>query len=194
MSTPTGPGQNVKARENEAPVVVGGAAVIWKLLTQSGKADDLKELTKAKSQDEALGLLATSVATLALEGGLTKDLDKKLHDNYRGTIDKYVTDPTANKILNGLGDIFGEKVASVVVAAAIGNLTTVIQDVRRDPALAAQMKSDPVGFGKAVLERTSQTMPKAIATAFVTTKVEDIPVIGFFSFLIAPWVAKKLLG
>jgi hypothetical protein len=175
-------------------VGVGTADILWKLLSQSGKADDLKELTKAKSQDEALGTLVSSVAVLAVEGTGVKNLDKQLHDNYKGTIDKYVTDPTANKILTGVGNIFGDKVASVLISAALGDLATIVQDVRRDPAMQAQMKDDPAAFGKAVLARAGNNLPKDVASAFVTTKIKDIPVIGWFSFLIAPFVVKHVLG
>jgi hypothetical protein len=174
--------------------VIGSAQIIWRLLTQSGKAEDIKSLTKAKSQDEALGTLVSSVAVLGLGGTGVRDLDKQLHDNFKGTIDKYVTDPTANKVLTGVGNIFGDRLASVLIAAALGNLTTVIQDVRRDPALSAQMTSDPAAFGMAVLARSGQSLPKDLASAFITSKIQDIPVIGWFAFMIAPFLVKKLMG
>lgn len=185
------PQQPIKATgDHDVQTGVGVAAILWKLLTQSGKAEDLKSLTKAQSQDEALGLLTASVAQLAISGTGVKNLDKQLHDNYKGTIDKFVTNPTANKILTGVGNIFGDQLASVLISAAIGDLATVVQDVRRDPALASQMKDDPAAFGKEVLKRAGTNLPKDLASAFITSKVKDIPVLGWFSFLIAPMIVK----
>lgn len=162
-------------------------------LDKMGVAAAFEKALNANSSDEVVAAISGGLAQLAVERTGIGDFDKKLHDNFRGTITENVKNETAQKALLAMADIFGDKVASEMVAAGVGAVTGTAVELVKDEKFRTMYKADPKAFGLEVAKRGGKNFAIALGGAFATAKAEELLPAGF------KWLAhlgfiQKLLG
>lgn len=187
--TPTAP---VKAAD--APKEDPGALTkMGEFLKKTGIGDQLQKAINADSSDEVIAALTAGVAQLAIERTGVKDFDKKLHENYKGTIEEHVKNETAKKVLLTLGEIFGDKVASNMISAGIGAVAGTTAELLKDEKFREMYKSDPKAFGLELAKRSGKNFGVALLAAWGTAKLEEILPAGF-KWLAQLGFVRKLFG
>lgn len=186
----------VKAAETpkEQP---GALASIGQFLETSGVTKKISEAINAKSSDEVVAAVTAGVAQLIVERTRVGDLDKKLHDDYKGTITAHVKNATAQKALLVLGEVFGDKVASNLVSAGIGSLSGTMMDLVKDDQFRKMYSEDPKAFGLELAKRGGKNFGIALAAAWGTAKLEEWLPAGFKWLAEVPFISsilKKLSG
>lgn len=192
----TAPAAPVKAAEvpKEQP---GALAAIGQFLETSGVSKKMSDALNAKSSDEVVAALSGGIAQLIVERTRIGDLDKKLHDDYKGTITAHVSNPTAQKALLVLGEVLGDKVASNLVSAGVGSLTGTAVELAKDEKFRAMYKEDPKQFGLELAKRGGKNFAVALAAAWGTAKLEEWLPAGFKWLANVPFISnilKKLSG
>jgi hypothetical protein len=162
-------------------------------LDKMGVASAFEKALNANSSDEVVAAISGGLAELAVERTGIGDFDKKLHDDFRGTITANVKNETAQKALLAMADIFGDKVASEMVSAGVGAVAGTTVELVKDEKFRALYKSDPKAFGLEVAKRGGKNFAIALGGAFATAKAEELLPAGF------KWLAhldfvQKLLG
>ncbi|MDB5099592.1 MAG: hypothetical protein JWM80_4013 [Cyanobacteria bacterium RYN_339] len=184
----TKPTANAPTKAADAPTTEAGN---W--LEKMGVAGAFEKALNAGSSDEVVAAISGGLAQLAVERTAIGDFDKKLHDDFRGTITKNVSNETAQKALLAMADIFGDKVASEMVAAGVGAVTGTAVELIKDEKFRGLYKSDPKAFGLEVAKRGGKNFAVALGGAFATAKAEELLPAGL------KWLAhisfiQKLLG
>lgn len=103
-----------------------------------------------------------------------KDLDQKLQQDFKGTINTYVKNETAKKVMLALGDKLGNKAASNVISAGVAAVTGTTIRVIKDDDLRALSQTDKISFGKEILKDAGKDFLIGLATAWVTGNVSDL--------------------
>jgi hypothetical protein len=160
----------------------GALQKMGEFLEKTGVSKKLQDAINAKSSDEVVAALTGGVAQLIVERTGVKDFDKKLHDDYKGTITAHVKNETAQKVLLTLGDVFGDKVASNMISAGMGALTGTTVELLKDEKFRELYKTDPGKFGLELAKRGGKNFGVALLAAFATAKAEES----------MPWILKFL--
>ena len=171
----------------------GALKKMGEFLDKTGVADALKKAINAESSDEVVAALTGGVAQLIVERTGVKDFDKKLHDDYKGTINTHVKNETAKKVLLALGEVFGDKVASNMISAGMGALTGTTVELLKDEKFRELYKSDPKKFGLELAKRGGKNFGIALLAAWGTAKLEEALPAGLKWLAQIPFV-RKLLG
>jgi hypothetical protein len=171
----------------------GAIKKMGEFLDKTGAADALKKAINAESSDEVIAALTGGVAQLVIERTLTKDLDKKLHEDYKGTINAHVKNETAKKALLALGEVFGDKVASNMISAGIGALAGTTTELLKDEKFRELYKSDPKAFGLELAKRGGKNFGVALLAAWGTAKLEEVLPAGL-KWLAQLSFVRKLFG
>ncbi len=182
----------------EAPKEQPGAlAAIGSFLETSGVSKKIGEAINAKHSDEVVAAVTAGVAQLIVERTRVGDLDKKLHEDYKGTITKHVSNETAQKALLVLGEIFGDKVASNLVSAGIGSLSGTMMELVKDEQFKKLYTEDKKAFGLELAKRGGKNFGVALAAAWGTAKLEEWLPAGFKWLANVPFISgilKKFSG
>lgn len=186
------------AEETKKPLEVpgedpGALKKMGEFLDKSGISEKLKKAINAESSDEVIAALTGGVAQLIVERTGVADFDKKLHNDYKGTINTHVKNETAKKVLLTLGEIFGDKVASNMISAGMGALTGTTVELLKDEKFRALYKSDPKQFGLELAKRGGKNFGVALLAAWGTAKLEEALPAGLKWLAKIPFIA-KLLG
>ena len=172
-TTPTTPVKtNTPATEPQNPVAA--------FLDKTGVAEALKKAINAKSSDEVVAAMTAGITQLLITGEgnslqqKISNLDKKLHEDFRGTIEKNVSNETAKKVLLTLGDVFGDKVASNLISAGAGAIAGTTVELLKDEKFRKMYNEDPKAFGLELAKRTGKNFGVALAAAWGTAKLEEL--------------------
>lgn len=174
----------------DVPTDPGAMGEMGKFLEKTGVADTLKKAIDAKSSDEVVAALTGGVAQLIVERTGVKDFDQKLHDDYKGTITSHVSNPTAQKVLLTLGDVFGDKVASNMISAGMGALTGTTVELLKDENFRKMYKDNPGQFGLELAKRGGKNFGVALLAAWGTAKLEEALPAGLKWLAHVPFFAK----
>ena len=191
-STAIAPQFKAPAREATAPVKTaevpkeqpGALGKIGEFLETSGVAAKLQAAIGAKNSDEVVAAVTGGIAQLIVERTRVGDLDKKLEQDYKGTIEKHVTNETAKKALLVLGEVFGDKVASNLISAGIGSLSGTMMELVKDESFKKLYTDDKKAFGLELAKRGGKHFAIALGAAWGTAKLEEWLPAGF------KWLAK----
>ena len=171
----------------------GALTKMGEFLKKTGVGDQLQKAINADSSDEVIAALTGGVAQLIVERTGVKDFDKKLHDNYKGTIEEHVKNETAKKVLLTLGEIFGDKVASNMISAGMGALTGTTVELLKDEKFRELYKTDPKAFGLELAKRGGKNFGVALLAAWGTAKLEEMLPAGL-KWLAQLSFVRKLFG
>lgn len=186
------------AEETKKPLEVpaedpGALKKMGEFLDKAGITEKLKKAINAESSDEVIAALTGGVAQLIVERTGVADFDKKLHDDYKGTINTHVKNETAKKVLLALGEVFGDKVASNMISAGMGALTGTTVELLKDEKFRELYKTDPKKFGLELAKRGGKNFGVALLAAWGTAKLEEALPAGLKWLAKIPFIA-KLLG
>lgn len=171
----------------------GALKKMGEFLDKTGVAEQLKKAINANSSDEVVAALTGGVAQLIVERTGIKDFDKKLHDDYKGTINAHVKNETAKKVLLALGETFGDKVASNMISAGMGALTGTTVELLKDEKFRELYKTDPGKFGLELAKRGGKNFGVALLAAWGTAKLEEALPAGL-KWLAQLGFVRKLFG
>lgn len=188
--TPKAPVKGTTEVPKEDPAALGK---MGEFLKKTGIDEQLKKAINAESSDEVVAALTGGVAQLIVERTGVKDFDKKLHENYKGTIEEHVKNETAKKVLLTLGEIFGDKVASNMISAGMGALTGTTVELLKDEKFRELYKTDPKAFGLELAKRGGKNFGVALLAAWGTAKLEEILPAGL-KWLAQLSFVRKLFG
>lgn len=179
--------------QNVPPEDPGALTKMGEFLSKTGITETLEKAINAKGSDEVVAALTGAVAQLAIERTGVKDFDKKLHENYRGTIEAHIKNETARKVLLAMGDIFGDKVASNMISAGAGAITGTTVELLKDDKFRAMYKEDPKQFGLELAKRSGKNFGVALLAAWGTAKAEELLPKGLKWLAKLPFI-QKLFG
>lgn len=190
--TPKAPDTQKKIQE-VPPEDPGALTKMGEFLEKTGVTETLKKAINAQSSDEVIAALTGAVAQLAIERTGVADFDKKLHEDFRGTINAHVKNETARKVLLALGDTFGDKVASNMISAGMGALTGTTVELLKDEGFRKMYSENPKAFGLELAKRAGKNFGIALLAAWGTAKLEEMLPKGLKWLAKIPFI-QKLFG